>query len=61
MNYAAGNSRLKIVRWLQLNRTEVCTVDAMDFAFCCTYELTAPKDALLQRRFLHENMSKDTF
>ncbi|KAG6954397.1 hypothetical protein JG687_00011836 [Phytophthora cactorum] len=64
MNYAAGNSRLKIVRWLQLNRTEGCTVNAMDFAverehFKVLLYLRANRTKGC--RFLHENMSKDTF
>ena len=32
MNKAARNGHLEIVKWLHQTRTEVCTIDVMDFA-----------------------------
>jgi hypothetical protein len=32
MDYAAREGHLEVVQWLQANRSEGCTTDAMDFA-----------------------------
>lgn len=50
MDLAAANGYLNIVKWLHENRTEGCTVFAMNHAACCGY--------LDIVKWLHENRTE---